>query len=245
VSADPIYDGVKDGLGVYTYCRNNPLIYTDPDGLEPTKKQAALFDTILKNIKIIENNDSLKDWNARLPQNTPDKLYSIFFGGKNSQRYFYTEKFGWIDITHTLAAAIAGYQKIKNKSEFIKKIFKTKLGFFLAKGALARRSRKRERNQTNDASKWGYDDLPSDLMGLIILHRYIEKYGYDSDVPFSDVIEEVINEYNPSDYKNAPNWNQMPEEETDKYTKGFPRNRTFIPKFRKRNKKNDEKNNNN
>jgi|GEM_PF-2338393 len=33
ISADPIYDGVRDGLGVYTYCRNNPLIYRDPTGL--------------------------------------------------------------------------------------------------------------------------------------------------------------------------------------------------------------------
>jgi hypothetical protein len=33
MSADPIYDGVKEGLGVFTYCRNNPLIYKDPTGL--------------------------------------------------------------------------------------------------------------------------------------------------------------------------------------------------------------------
>ena len=33
MSPDPIYDGVREGIGIYTYCRNNPLIYTDPTGL--------------------------------------------------------------------------------------------------------------------------------------------------------------------------------------------------------------------
>jgi|GEM_PF-4255439 len=34
ISADPIYDGVRDGLSIYMYCRNNPIIYHDPNGLE-------------------------------------------------------------------------------------------------------------------------------------------------------------------------------------------------------------------
>ena len=34
MSSDPIYDGVRDGMSIYGYCYNNPLIYHDPSGLE-------------------------------------------------------------------------------------------------------------------------------------------------------------------------------------------------------------------
>ena len=38
MTPDPIMDGVIEGLGVYTYCSNNPVNYTDPTGLEDVKE---------------------------------------------------------------------------------------------------------------------------------------------------------------------------------------------------------------
>jgi len=36
MSADPINDGLREGLSIYGYCRNNPLMYKDPTGLAGT-----------------------------------------------------------------------------------------------------------------------------------------------------------------------------------------------------------------
>lgn len=57
MSADPIFDGLKDGFSVYGYCHNNPLKYYDPTGLYKVKagdemwKVARDHKTTLKDIQ--------------------------------------------------------------------------------------------------------------------------------------------------------------------------------------------------
>lgn len=35
MSVDPIFDGLMEGISPYSYCRNNPIAYYDPDGCKP------------------------------------------------------------------------------------------------------------------------------------------------------------------------------------------------------------------
>jgi RHS repeat-associated protein len=49
MSTDPIFDGVNEGLSIYGYCYNNPIIYSDPTGLLTQSQIDALPDETRKN----------------------------------------------------------------------------------------------------------------------------------------------------------------------------------------------------
>lgn len=49
MSADPLFDGLKNGMSIYGYCRNNPLIYKDPTGLYDVKRGDEMWRVAQKN----------------------------------------------------------------------------------------------------------------------------------------------------------------------------------------------------
>lgn len=89
LSVDPVtvYSGDLRHFSRYTYAYNNPPSFNDPDGLAPNKAGVT---------------GSLHVYNALQKGNLAD-LRNSHSGNKN--RYFYTEKFGWIDIRHFAEAA--------------------------------------------------------------------------------------------------------------------------------------------
>ena len=92
MSADPIYDGLKNGLSIYGFCRNNPLNYHDPTGLETVKlldqpsptavpKNGYNYDNPYTNKKKnIDNNNTNNNANNR------PNIKAYLFRNKNSYK---------------------------------------------------------------------------------------------------------------------------------------------------------------
>ena len=89
LSVDPVtaYDGNVRHFSRYTYAYNNPYSFTDPDGRAPN--QAGVTGPL--HVYSSLQNGSLADLRDS--------------HGGNTSRYFYTEKFGWVDIRHFAEAA--------------------------------------------------------------------------------------------------------------------------------------------
>lgn len=83
MSPDPIYDGLKEGLSIYGYCRNNPIILKDPNGLLSSKTEASMVQAGLgyTNLKIYTSDyyDALDEKVEGL-KNGVSALFDLFTG---------------------------------------------------------------------------------------------------------------------------------------------------------------------
>ncbi len=86
ISRDPIQE--KGGLNLYEYCGGDPVNCTDATGRAPNRAGAT-------------TSDHVRDF----LQNTPDLRLLSSNHVSNVNRYFYTQKFGWVDIRHFGEAA--------------------------------------------------------------------------------------------------------------------------------------------
>src|SRR4030095_8603711 len=79
----------------YNYSLNNPLVLTDPSGKDPNREQLGTRQGILE---LVEKSNS-----------TIELMFAL---RSNENRYIYTEKAGFIDMVHFIAATItSGYEK--------------------------------------------------------------------------------------------------------------------------------------
>jgi RHS repeat-associated protein len=86
LQTDPI--GYDDGLNMYTGFSNNPTNMVDPWGLAPNQAGVTDPSHVLQSLKNDPDLTNLRDTHTG-----------------NTNRYFYTEKYGWVDIRHFAESA--------------------------------------------------------------------------------------------------------------------------------------------
>lgn len=88
---------VHGSLSLYNYVNEQPIRYVDPLGLEPNKEGAKKnCANLIVVIKRLENQGMTKD---QILKHLEDQH------GTNFERYFYTDKYGWVDVRHFMAAS--------------------------------------------------------------------------------------------------------------------------------------------
>ncbi len=83
-------------LALYGYSHLNPLIYTDPDGRAPNQAGVTDPSVILAQIQTLEQGGLTR---AQILSRVSETH------GTNKDRYFYTERYGWVDVRHFAKAA--------------------------------------------------------------------------------------------------------------------------------------------
>jgi len=213
ITADKIVPDWYDpqNLNTYAYCKNNPLIYIDPNGHEPVKSQVTTLNKFIGQLNKIEGNLNFKD--------TLNKLGKYPFGGTpasnplSKYRYIYTKQMGWLDMTHVLGVAFELNKKLESlsSSEFLQTLTKQHYNAYqYARFELWNKTVSIEEGQAKSGviqSAWSYEDAPSNLVGL--------EFYFDSSFnkKLSSQLETYLNDLEATDPKNAPNWKNVPKKE--------------------------------
>ena len=102
-------DPIGDGVNWYTYTYNNPLKYTDPNGLQPVKDQAGKvgvftgeMDTTKREVgkQVGDKAAGALRYLGERGGLKPAKMGPLT--GDVKGRYVYTTKKGWVDMSHFL-----------------------------------------------------------------------------------------------------------------------------------------------
>ena len=100
ISRDPL----KDGLNWYTYVRNNPLAFIDPNGLEPVKSGATTVDEFVEHLNGREEKQ-LHEYESSVSISRKGiTVHGVGFSNEGP-RYISTENYGWVDMQHFMSAA--------------------------------------------------------------------------------------------------------------------------------------------
>jgi hypothetical protein len=216
----------------YNFVHNNPIKYMDPDGREPIKPfvgTVAMFRALLDNsprkvggytgdmasnyLKSLGNTEF--SWSQMRPLPTEAGYFN-----KKEGRYIYTEKGGWIDMSHFLFYAGKAYQyKLDGKENPI--------------GEAVQDGYKQEMSDRYAAkhSAYSYEDLPSDKFGSEFATNFFDP---KSKQTFGEqIVNYLTNILKATDPKNAPNYEKLPTKEPDKPTRT---NKTTDPVYTKENK---------
>jgi hypothetical protein len=155
MTEDPIGFEGQD-INFYRYVQNNPINLVDPSGLAPNKKGATQPHHVVDMVKTYFNEFANADgkvcftyWSdrsfAKLLNALSDKH------GGNENRYFYTDKYGWVDIRHFFAAAAGASTYGRNK--VVVGGFLIEIGQYLSEG------------KNSYKSGFSPEDLPSNSAG--------------------------------------------------------------------------------
>ncbi len=238
LSVDPLSDKYPN-LTPYAYCANNPVRLVDPDGREPIKPQAgtiAGFVTFLNNTRTkmgtlsgaSAHDAMLRLGKTELSFSNPRPMPATTGPFNNSNdKYIYTEKGGWIDMSHFMFYAGKAYaykqqqieaQDMVNSNTFIflppgsQIYFLNKSGMSPA-GEAVQDGYYQEMSDRLFApySAYSYEDLPS--------NKYGADFGANYFVPNSKLTigEQLQNYFNDklgaTLPQNAPNFNVLPNQE--------------------------------
>lgn len=244
ISADPKLAATPEAarppsdLHLYAYARSSPVSLLDADGKEPVKSQATTLEDFMIQLRQMEGNKSYSE--------TLAALTAYPFGGvpaKNSTskfRYIYTEKAGWIDVTHTLGVAYKMQETLRPQlgsrrldsaigHSILSYLAHEYSGVYLAaRFSLWRHTVKIEEGQAKNAkqSRWSYEDPSSNLQGL---HLYLKSGEH---LRFSDQFERFMKNLGATKPELAPNWESMPQVETPNKPPSMI-NKSFKPLFTK------------
>ena len=200
-------DPIGDGVNWYAYTYNNPLKYTDPNGLQPVKDQAGKVGDFTEIMKTTESEVGTKvgyeavDILRYLGER--EGLGPAHMGpltGDVKGRYVYTTEEGWVDMSHFLfyagRATIHEYEGRDNP-----------LALAVAEGYAQELSDEFLRPE----SAFSYEDLNSNYLGAVFA---IEYFDIDSPLPLSKQIDNYLISIGAIDPEKAPNWGQIPQTDT-------------------------------
>lgn len=234
LSIDPLVAKYPD-YSPYSFAINNPILFVDKDGQEPVKEfvgTSADFASVLNNspnkvggfvgTAAVDYLVGLGSTEFKWSQMRPFPTQTGYFNQKKG-RYVYTERGGWIDMTHFLFYAGKAY-KYQQEGE------KYPIGKALQEGLLQEISDM----AAAEHSAFSYEDLPSDKYGADFAINYFDP---ESELTFAEQVQNyldvVLGAKNPED---APNYDALPE--TDAETAGTPPTDTNMSSFPKYTSKN-------
>jgi len=212
-------------LNKYSYSLNNPVNYFDPDGEEPVKKYAGtvddLFNVLNHSPSQVGRSNGLNymahvgefGLSSKLTPQPKDGYLNLQKG-----RYIYTEKQGWMDMSHFMFFAGRAYEyKVGGSNAPIYEAVRD--GYI------------QELSDTIFAphSAFSYEDLPSDLTGAVFGARY---YDPESSNTFAEQLRSFLeNEIGATNPESAPNYESIPD--IDSKNKPSVKNTSVKPKFTK------------
>ena len=174
LSGDPL-ESKYPFVSTYSYCLNNPVVLIDPNGEEPIKPRVGSRSDLIAELRKagVDDFKSLMSWFGGGKYVKPDPNNE----NQNTIRYIYSESWGWLDMRHFAAAA--------NYTEGM-----AATGHMvLDRGEGKEVDQSKSNDPTEKASAWGYEDLPSNLVGV-----YFETF-LDSDMATGDDFLENLELY--------------------------------------------------
>ena len=237
-AVDPLAEKTHDPYG---YVWNNPIRFIDLDGQEPILPYVGTvkdFTNLLNNSpsrvgKYTNQNAHMymmklgnTEWSREM---RPLPTQTGFFNMKKG-RYIYTEKGGWIDMTHFLFYAGKAY-KYKQQGH------KNPIGEAVQDGY----AQESLDEFIAHHSAYSYEDLPSDKFGAEFA---VNHFDSNSELTFSEQLEKyLVNQLGATNPQKAPNYKDLPKADNQK-TPSI-KNRTTTPIYTKEDENHIKKNDTN
>lgn len=159
LSVDPMANKFSS-WSPYNYSINNPILFVDESGMEPTKVGALGLSAYLKVISIYKYQSDILS-----------SLHGFYGGYSNTNtsnsksdqsRYLYSTRWWWIDLNHFFTAANTTDNALVSGDRV------------LARGGTV----EREQAAAGDVSAYDYEDLVFSLLG-VFFEQYLEDFGSD------------------------------------------------------------------
>ena len=208
ISPDPLSDEYSS-WSPYNYVMNNPIMLTDPDGREPVKKYAG---TSQQFVAVLNNSSrqvghfkganahnymmSLGNTEMNWKQMRPLPTQTPYFNTKEG-RYIYTEKGGWVDMSHFMFYAGKAYKYKQEGNE-------NPIGEAVQDGYAQELTDKYAAKH----SAYSYEDLPSDKFGAEFSTKFFDS---NSELSFGEQLMNYLNnELGATTPESAPNYDKIP-----------------------------------
>lgn len=254
---DPLCESFY-GISPYSYCGGNPVNMIDPDGREPILGlvgTSGTFRTLLNNSprgvghytgqQAANYLRSLGSTEWSWSQMRPLPTQTGYFNNREG-RYIYTEKGGWLDMSHFMFYAGKAYD-YKMQKQTAQEIVKSSGFAFMPPEAQMHWLIQASMNPAGESlqdgyrqemsdkvaaphSAYSYEDLPSDRFGADFGANYFDQ---NSKLSFGVQLENYLRGLGATNPQNAPNYNNLPTTyPTDKPTRT---NKTHNPVYTQEN----------
>jgi hypothetical protein len=211
-NVEPLFKSYPD-LSPYVVFKNNPLMYLDVDGREPTLDVVTTIGAV---IQVMRTNNIFNLAQAQ-------EYFSEAYVNNDVKRAIYTENRGWIDLKHFFTAAdlyIGSDANNLSESDRAKSV--------LFYGELKEKQQALFKNR----SAWSYEDLQSNLQGILFALNFGDLEGEDFLAAVEGFFADILKAANPED---APNYASIPANKEARVKSGVEgeKNKTYNPLHKK------------
>jgi hypothetical protein len=255
LSVDPLADKYPS-MTPYMYCAGNPVALADMDGREPIKPYAGTIEGFMKfflsletgiaSTKGTEAHDAMiRMGEVKIETGGIKPANTGPFNKSEGNRYIYTKKGGWIDMSHFMFYAGRAYKAKLDKENAENMLNETYFHFLNPENQfgiikVAYSSPVYEAVQLGyiqefmdkycaTYSAYSYEDLPSNYFGADFAVNY---FNPNSNLSFGDQLQNyftnILQATNP---EMAPNYKELPSEYPKDGELPSKQNRSSVPMF--------------